>query len=92
LSVIYPKELHPMSSATIGDDLTVGGVASMFGVTRQQARTVIDRLGAARRVGVYRIIPGDQLPRIEAALIGGGFLKPEQRNPGNANAPAAGPR
>jgi hypothetical protein len=81
-----------MATATDERELTTGMVAQVFGVSLQQARTAIDRVGAARRVGAIRVIPADQLGRIEAALLGAGFLKHGERNPGNANAPAAGPR
>jgi hypothetical protein len=83
-----------MSTLSVGssDALTVGELAEHFGVSRHLARVMSDRLGASRRIGHFRIIPVDQLDRIEAALIGGGHLTAGPREAGNANAPAAGPR
>jgi DNA-binding transcriptional MerR regulator len=59
--------------------MTIGEVASHFGVQTWQVRRLFQRglLPPALRVGVYRVVNNDELPAIEAALRQAGYLKLE---------------
>jgi hypothetical protein len=58
--------------------LTVGAVARRYGIPPWMVRRVYERglLPEPPRVGAYRVVPVDDLPRLEAALRGAGYLPP----------------
>jgi DNA-binding transcriptional MerR regulator len=61
-----------------GTLLTIGTVAQHFDVAAWKVRRLYERgiLPEPARVGRYRIIPANDLPRIEAALRKCGYLTP----------------
>jgi DNA-binding transcriptional MerR regulator len=58
--------------------LSTGDAASHVGVAPWQIRRLYERgiLPPAARVGSYRVIDPDELPKIEAALRDAGYLPP----------------
>jgi DNA-binding transcriptional MerR regulator len=56
--------------------LSVGDVAARLDVEPWQIRRLFERglLPAARRVGGYRVVPSQDLPRVERALRAAGYL------------------
>ena len=58
----------------------LGTVGKHFGVSQRQVRRLFERglLPEPARVGAYRVIDPDDLPKVEAALIKAGYL-PEPR-------------
>jgi hypothetical protein len=58
--------------------LTTGEIAAHFEVKSWQARRAVDALGQAiPRAGLYRLVPRDLLPQIEAELRRKGWLREE---------------
>jgi DNA-binding transcriptional MerR regulator len=57
--------------------LTMGDVATRFGVQVWQVRRLFERglLPPAARVGAYRVVAADDLPAVEQALRTAGYLK-----------------
>jgi DNA-binding transcriptional MerR regulator len=55
---------------------TIGQVARRFRVSAWKVRRLFERglLPEPARVGAYRVIPPDDLPKIEAALRRAGYL------------------
>jgi DNA-binding transcriptional MerR regulator len=64
--------------------LTIGAVARQFGCHPWQVRRLYERglLAEPARVGAYRVVTADDLPRIESALRQAGYLP--QRGPDHA--------
>jgi DNA-binding transcriptional MerR regulator len=62
--------------ATVSVPLTIGEVAERFGVRPWQVRKLFTsgRLPPAARVGPYRVIPEQDLPKVERALRQVGYL------------------
>ncbi len=62
--------------------LPLGAVAKRCGVTQRQVRRLFERgiLPEPPRVGAYRVVDQDDLPRVEAALRAAGYL-PAQHEP-----------
>jgi DNA-binding transcriptional MerR regulator len=58
------------------DIITLGVVARHYGCKPWQVRRLFERglLPPARRVGAYRIVSTDELPRVEQALRDAGYL------------------
>jgi hypothetical protein len=55
--------------------LTVGDIARLKGVPHQVVRRIVDRLlPDAPRAGLYRLVPAEELPRVEEALDRAGYL------------------
>jgi hypothetical protein len=58
--------------------LTTGDLTAHFGVAAWQIRRAVDALGLAiPRAGLYRLVPRDLLPQIEAELRRRGWLREE---------------
>jgi hypothetical protein len=59
--------------------LTIGAIAKHFGLSTWKVRRLFERriLPEPSRVGAYRVVAAADLPRIEAALRGCGYLPPE---------------
>jgi hypothetical protein len=59
--------------------LTIGAAARHFGCRPWQIRRLFERelLPAAPRVGAYRVIAVEDLPKVEAALRQAGYLPEE---------------
>ncbi len=57
--------------------LTVGQAAQHFGVAEWKIRRLYERrlLPPAARLGTYRVIGPDDLPRVEEALRQAGYLR-----------------
>ena len=57
--------------------LTLGAVAKLYGVRLWQVRRLYERgiLPEPERVARYRVVPRDDLPRIEATLRACGYLR-----------------
>jgi DNA-binding transcriptional MerR regulator len=57
--------------------LTMGQVAARFGVRQDQVRNLYRRgfLPPAARVGAYRVVHEQDLPKVEEALLRAGYLK-----------------
>jgi hypothetical protein len=55
---------------------TLGAVAKLYGVRVWQVRRLYERrlLPEPGRVGAYRVVTSDELPKIEAALRAAGYL------------------
>jgi DNA-binding transcriptional MerR regulator len=56
--------------------LTIGAVARRLGCQAWHVRRLFERglLPPAPRLGVYRVVPVADLPRVEQALRGAGYL------------------
>jgi len=56
--------------------LTIGSVAQLFGCSPWQVRRLFERgaLPPAPRIGAYRVIARDDLPKVERALRKAGYL------------------
>jgi DNA-binding transcriptional MerR regulator len=65
------------------DFLTIGAVAKMYGLPPWQIRRLFERglLPPARRIGLYRVIPGSDLPKVEKALRVAGYIPEEAACP-----------
>lgn len=63
-----------MTAAT-ADIISTRDVSNHFGVPLPTAVRVIERLGLARRIGRNRAVLAEDLGKIEAGLIGAGYLK-----------------
>jgi DNA-binding transcriptional MerR regulator len=63
-----------MSNANV---MTLGQVATQFGVRTWQVRRLYERklLPPALRVGQYRVVPEADLPLVEQALRTAGYLR-----------------
>jgi DNA-binding transcriptional MerR regulator len=61
--------------------MTLGDVADHFGCEVWQVRRLYERhlLPPAARIGMYRIVDPDDLPKVEAALREAGYLKGARR-------------
>jgi hypothetical protein len=58
--------------------LTTGEIATLFGVPGWAARRAVDALGESiPRAGLYRLVPRDLLPRVEAKLREAGHMSKE---------------
>jgi hypothetical protein len=58
--------------------LTTGELAAHFGVAVWQVRRAVDALDSPiLRAGLYRLVPRDLLPAVEAALGRKGYLRQE---------------
>lgn len=59
--------------------LTIGDIAERYGVSAWKVRRIFERglLPEPGRVGAYRVISADDLPKIEAALRQAGYLPAE---------------
>lgn len=59
------------------DLMTLGSVAVRFGCQTWQVRRLFEtgRLPPAQRIGLYRVVPESDLPKIEVALREAGYLK-----------------
>jgi hypothetical protein len=57
--------------------MTVGDVARHFGLRQWQVRRLFEsgRLSEPARFGAYRVIPRDELPKVEKALREAGYLQ-----------------
>jgi DNA-binding transcriptional MerR regulator len=58
---------------------TIGAVAAHFGCKPWQVRRLYERglLPPAPRVGAYRVVSAEDLPKVEAALRQAGYLPSE---------------
>ena len=65
---------------------TIGGAASRLGVAPWQIRRLYERgiLPPAARVGAYRVIDPDDLPKIETALCDAGYVRLQDAPRANA--------
>jgi DNA-binding transcriptional MerR regulator len=65
--------------ATVSLPLTIGEAALRLGVRPWQVRRVYTRglMPPAARVGAYRVIPEQDLPKVERALRQAGYLPAE---------------
>jgi hypothetical protein len=62
--------------------LTTTEIAARYGAPAWLVRRVVDGLGAdVPRAGLYRIVPVELLPRIEAALVEAGSLRRKEAAP-----------
>lgn len=61
--------------------MTTGEVATHFGTQAWAVRRLYERglLPAPPRVGAYRAIPVEDLPRIRAALVECGYIQPDEQ-------------
>jgi hypothetical protein len=61
--------------------LTLGEVGARFGVPRWMIRRLIERgfLPNPERIGNWRVIPERDLPKVKAALLKAGYLKPAEK-------------
>jgi hypothetical protein len=58
--------------------LTTTEIAKRYGAPAWLVRRIVDGLGAdVPRAGLYRIVPVELLPRVEAALREAGYLHAE---------------
>lgn len=62
--------------------LTMGDIARHYGLDTWQVRRLFERkmLPPALRCGLYRVVPVTELPNVEAALRGAGYLHEETAN------------
>src|SRR5262249_33730255 len=88
-----PLEAHAMTTLEAGAYLSLGEVAARYGVDLWKVQRLFRRrlLPAPPRVGPFRVIRTDQLPKVEAALVRAGYLAPpasEQIDPGTESVKA----
>jgi DNA-binding transcriptional MerR regulator len=59
--------------------LTMGQVAARYGVQQHHVRRIFQRglLPEPLRVGAYRVVPVEDLPKVEAALRRAGYIPAE---------------
>lgn len=69
-----------MQSQPTESHLTTGAIARRYGVPVWTVRRLFERglLPPAMRVGLYRLIPVSELPRVEEALRSAGYLPAEE--------------
>ena len=62
--------------------LTTSEIATRYDAPAWLVRRIVDGLGAdVPRAGLYRIVPVELLPRVEAALIEAGYLQRKEASP-----------
>jgi hypothetical protein len=57
--------------------VTTGQIARTYQIRIGLAREILDKLGVAVRVGLYRLCPAEYLPAVEAELVRRGYTLPE---------------
>jgi DNA-binding transcriptional MerR regulator len=59
---------------------TIGAIGQRYGVPAWQVRRLFERglLPPAARVGAYRIVAAEDLPKVEAALQAAGYLRQKE--------------
>lgn len=65
--------------AALNDVLLLSAVADHFHVRQWQVARLFERklLPKPAKVGPYRVVRAEDLPAVEAALVKGGYLKPD---------------
>lgn len=64
------------------DGMTLGAIARHFGVRPWMVRRLFERglLPPAARLGMFRVVSESDLPLVETALLGAGYLVREVAN------------